>query len=130
MFKESLAGKYRRQITDRHSALKPESDFRDTVLVLIKAYYQVHEDNHLLMDLFKLYKIDKRTIVELLLDTKEEERIIKIIKDNIELLEYLQTEDLFEGHLYQLFVLYDPMTLIIKFNTPISKKKNPSVFTM
>lgn len=58
-------------------------------------------------------------MVELLLESRDEERLIKLVHENNWMLDHIDVAYLFRHNLYKLFILFDPMNLIILFNKPV-----------
>ena len=61
-------------------------------------------------------------MVELLLESRDEERLIKVVHENSWMLDHIDVAYLFRHNLYKLFILFDPMNLIILFNKPVGSE--------
>jgi hypothetical protein len=86
---------------------------------LIQLYFQTTDENDLLMDIFKAMRLPNKTILYLLLDSKEQERLIKIANDYDGIVKHLSEEQVLRRKQYKLLILFDSMSLINIFNMEV-----------
>ena len=94
---------------------------------LIKMYFQSSDENQMIMNLFNAMKLPKKVIVYLLLESKEEERLIRVANDYDGIIELLSEQDILKRKQYKLFILFDSMNLINIFNLDIPKEEKMEV---
>ena len=95
---------------------------RDTAILMATNYFQCIQDDLTLLDLFGYFKIDSKGIVEVVLETRDETRIIKLSQQMPELSLALDPEQLVKLKMYKLLILTDKFSLINTFNIPIRKR--------
>jgi len=96
---------------------------RDKVVILVKNYFECTQENVLLMKILRLLEIDDSAILNILLDTREEDRLIRLVRE-IGFVELLDMRDLVRRGLYKTLILFDKNELINVFNLPV-KEENP-----
>jgi len=103
---------------------------RQRTVLLIRYYFLATEEDRLIMKILSNMRLKKKDTVELLLETREQERTMKILRREEELFSYISIEFLLKMKLYKLFILFDKMELINIFNQPIRQNSKMSVYHM
>ena len=103
---------------------------RQRTVLLIRYYFLATEEDRLIMKILSNMRLKKKDTVELLLETREQERTMKILRREEELFSYISIEFLLKVKLYKLFILFDKMELINIFNQPIRQTSKMSVYHM
>jgi hypothetical protein len=93
---------------------------KEKIIILIKNYFECTQENDLLLKILYLIGMDNKGIVELLLDTKEEDRIVRVIRE-AGFIELLDMRDLVNRGLYKTLILFDKNELINVFNLPVKE---------
>lgn len=102
--------------SDETSAIPGLTLNRAKVIFLVKTYFQCTDENNLLMSILRHLGLSFRSILGILLDTYEEERIIRIVNENYRLAEYLDQQVIRDRKMFKLLILFHKMELIIIFN--------------
>ena len=113
---------YDRAPTSERDSLFTERGLNEDKLTdMIKMYFQTTDDNSLLMSIFKELKIPIKFILRFLLDSKDEERLVRIANDFDGLKEILleKEEEVLRRRQYKLLILFDSKHLIDIFNEKI-----------
>lgn len=84
--------------------------------LLIKIFFQCSDENSLLVDILHSMSLTKRGMLYLLLETGEEERLIKIANENSNIIDNLHENQVLIRKQYKLLILFDSMHLINIFN--------------
>ena len=87
---------------------------------IVLKYFECIEENDLLIQLLKNFGCKTGEMVEILLLSKDEVRIFKIIKENVKLTKHLETVDIVKHRMFSLLGIFDPLDLIDKFNLKLN----------
>ena len=101
---------------------------KEKVVLLVKNYFIASDDDRLIMKILYNMKKKRREILEILLETREQERTMKILRREESIFACIKIELLLRMKLYKLFILFDKMELINIFNQPIRQNSNISVY--
>ena len=105
---------------DNTSTKKPkQSGLRIHLDFIISTILQCTDENKLLLSLLKNLGLSTATILELLIDQKAEDKIIRISQEVPEFSSSLTKEMVLDKHLYKLLILFDKMVLIEILNEPV-----------
>ena len=97
----------------RQSGLRVHLDF------IIATILQCTDENKLLLSLMQNLGLSTATILELLIDQKVEDKIIRVSQEVPEFSASLTKEIVLEKRLYKLLILFDKMVLIEILNEPV-----------
>ena len=86
---------------------------------LIRIYFHCSDENQMIMSIFKAMQLSKVAILYLLLESGEQERLIRIVNDYDGIVEHLTEKEVLKRRQYKLFILFDAMNLINIFNMEI-----------
>ena len=96
--------------------------------ILARYYFLSVDDSTQLLQIFKLLKLGSERILEILLHTKEEERVISIVQTNENLLQVLKEDLVLDLKAYKLLILLNKKNLINTFNQPVSQGSKVLVY--
>ena len=97
---------------------------RKKLVLVIRKFFICCEDEEVLMKLLrKVFGGHLALMIEVLLDSEEEERLIKIFDRNEDLLLELDAQTLIRRKLFKLLVLFDRAKLIDLFNSPFKNEE-------
>jgi hypothetical protein len=100
---------------------------QQTVL-FIKSYFLATDDNNTIMQILKHQHIKEKQTVEMLLETEEEDRIIRILREYAELVAYLDKDTVLQKRLFKLIILFDKNYIINIMNEKLSKDSKTKVY--
>ena len=97
---------------------------RSKVITLCISYFSYIQRNEQILEILSNLGYTKKNLVDLLIDIQDEERLVTILKQNRNLIEFLSLQNLFDHNMYTPLVLIDSMELIKVFNLPVDNKKS------
>ena len=101
---------------------------REKVILLIKNYFLAKDDDELCMKILKDMGFKPEHIVMLLMDTKEQERVITILQTHPILMKCIDINMVLKKRLFKLIILFDGMELINIFNMRLREDTKITVY--
>jgi len=101
---------------------------RAKVLLLCKSYIAYSADNRQLLEILSHLGVTKRHLVSLLIELKDEDRMISILNKKPDLMELVSVKELLLAKMYGPLVLFDSMELINIFNSYVIKSKRYTLY--
>jgi len=100
------------------------------MLLIINKYFEHIQSNTLILDILHNLAYEPKEIVDLLMCSQDEDRLMQILQENPNLLEHVHPREVAVKRMYKLFMIFDPMNLINAFNVPLIKDKasSPTVY--
>ena len=92
------------------------------LIMLVKQYFDCTQENILILDILSNYGLPKRKIVEIMLDSRDDHRILKIFSDYEWLMDLLTPQDVIDRRLFSVLALFDKKILIDIFNMEVRNK--------
>jgi len=101
----------------------------DQLVNMTKDYFECSQENKLLLEIFSSMQINGKGVMHLLLETGDEERIVRVVREaNLNYL--LDPEELVKRKLFQTLILFDKNELINVLNMDVfrdDKKEGKSI---
>jgi hypothetical protein len=103
----------------RHAPVGLEVLTETKIISMISHYLSCSENDNLLLLIIYGLGIDKKTLVELFLESGEEDRFVWICTNDDELVRLVDPKELVKRQLMKLLIIFDRASLINIFNMPI-----------
>ena len=97
------------------------------IVSIIISYFNGTQENDLLIQILKNLGFSYKEIVGLLLLTKNEERVTRLLRENKLLAKNLDPKAIIDNKMYKVLTTYDPMDLINKFNLRLNEHSRSSL---
>ena len=91
----------------------------DKLVMMARNYFECTQDNNLIMDIFEDMGLSPQEIIAVLMQTEEQERLIRLFRDE-QLVKYLKPTPMIERGLFKMLILFHQNHLIEIFNMLVS----------
>lgn len=108
----------------KHAPVGLEVLTENKLIQVIKDYLACTEGDNLLLNIVNALGIDKKTLVDLFLESEEEDRFVWICANDDELVRLVDPKELVKRQLMKLLIIFDRASLINIFNMVIDEAED------